>query len=319
MHNTNYLSEYWYCDRCIDEDIRGAGQYKVAMPAPRPTLKPTPIKIRMNTGKGKDKAASNSNATSRHVEIPESSPSTNMNLWSADQLKEFVENPDNLRDFDVESLERSRAALIRLSQVPVGRPNAPAAGHDEWGRPISTAGTIKTPNSRSWTAEEEQHLKEVVKECVKEGLSGEPLWRAAHPRLVARGVTRAMGGLKMRWCRGLREETKIDERRKKNNRKMITALQGPKTNKDNASFKGKRLHLSTTSATASSPIRYSNGTVSPGTRTAPIRDAPYFDSMNFDDETGMRNEREDSVDSVGSEDSILQDAARGIRRRARSV
>ena len=51
------------------------------------------------------------------------------------------------------------------------------------------------------------------------------MWEAAHPKLKALGVIRAVGGMKMRWCRGLRKSSRIDERRRKNENNLLTALQ----------------------------------------------------------------------------------------------
>ena len=253
-----------------------------------------------------------------------------MNLWSADLAKVFKEDPDNINDFGLGSLEEARATLLALSKVPLGRAKSPPGGgafpsEDVWGRPLTAAGTLKTPNSRSWTDAEERHLKEVVEECVAEGLAGEPLWKAAHPKLLARGVNRPVGGMKMRWCRGLRQQTKIDERRKKNENKLITALQGPKVNKDpdapkKGRFKGRGMHGHDAFATASSPIRKSTGDITPSDiRTAPLRKMPLFSSFNSDFDVDMEHLREDSPDSVASDDSSMVDMGPDMRRRARSV
>lgn len=279
---------------------------------------------------GKGKAPKYPGGLGRDADVPKPSPSVNLNPWSADLAKAFVEDPDNIQDFGLGSLEEARATLLALSKVPIGRAKSPPddgaiASEGRWGRPLTAAGTLKTPNSRSWTDEEEQHLKEVIEECVAEGLAGEPLWKAAHPKLVARGVNRPVGGMKMRWCRGLRQQTKIDERRKKNENKLITALQGPKVNKDPGApkkgrFKGKGMHGHDASATASSPIRKSTGDITPSDlRTAPLRKMPMFSSFNSAFDVDMRNLREASPDSLASDDSDMSDLDHDIRRRARSV
>ena len=301
---------------------------------PRDILQPKSVRTQTeqaltNNKNGKGKAPKYPGGIARDADVPKPSPSVNLNLWSADLAKAFAKDSDNIRDFGLGSLEEARASLLALSKVPIGRANSPPgrgnSRQDVWGHSLTAAGTLKTPNSRSWTDKEEQHLKEVIEECVAEGLAGEPLWRAAHPKLLARGVDRPVGGMKMRWCRGLRQQTKIDERRKKNENKLITALQGPKVNKDpkapkKGRSKGKGMHGTNISATASSPIRTSTEEVTPfSLRTAPLRKMPLFSSFDSDFDVDMRDLRDASPDSLASDDPTISDLAEGIRRRARSV
>lgn len=325
----------WYCPRCYEQGIGGALTARTPAAIPRDILQPKSIKTQIEHGvadndDGKGKTPKYPGGIARDVDVPKPSPSVNLNLWSADLAKAFVEDPDNIRDFGLGSLEEARATLLALSKVPLGRAKSPPGRNaipteDVWGRPPTAAGTLKTPNSRSWTDEEEQHLKQVVEECVAEGLAGEPLWKAAHPKLTARGVNRPVGGMKMRWCRGLRQQTKIDERRKKNQNKLITALQGPKVNKDpdapkKGRFKGKGMHEHDASVIASSPIRKSTGDITPSDlRTAPLRKMPLFSSINSNFDVDMRDMREDSPDSLTSDDSDMSNVGHDSRRRARSV
>jgi hypothetical protein len=245
------------------------------------------------------------------MRLSAASPSVNLHPWSADLEKNFVSNPDNIRDLGakVGSVEEARATLRALSNYPIGAPVPPASAplQDRWGRPLTAAGTIKTPNSRSWTAEEEKQLKEVVGECVAEGLSGEPLWRAAHPRLLARGVNRAMGGMKMRWCRGLREETQIDERRKKNSNKMISALQGPKGSRNSDTHGKGKSGAWADQNFASTADRNSTFDTTAGPSTAPLRSSgrasnrtstTYVDMTDADEEFELDEEDETSDDEV---------------------
>lgn len=257
--------------------------------------------------------------------MPTASPSVKLYPWSADLEKAFTQNPDNIKDFGLGSLDQARATLLALSEAPVGPPNLPLTAplQDRFGRPITPAGTLKTPNARSWTAEEEQHLKEVVEECVSEGLSGEPLWRAAHPRLVARGVNRALGGMKMRWCRGLREETQIDERRKKNNNKMLTALQGPKSTRNpdaQDKDKGKGKEVQADKDFDSSPARKAaSNTTSSGAASATVRPLRLVNSSPFNTDFDMPDAGEDTEDEEASNDGLSEGVLNGTRRRARSV
>ena len=89
--------------------------------------------------------------------------------------------------------------------------------------PAASAAT--TAKKGKWTTDEEYALVEVVRECVESGLSGEPMWDAALPKMQARGINRSIAAMKMTWCRGLREKSKIDERRRKDANNMKTAVQ----------------------------------------------------------------------------------------------
>lgn len=60
---------------------------------------------------------------------------------------------------------------------------------------------------------------DIMEEASADGLSGDPLWQAVEAKMHSRGLNRKIGGARNRWMRGLREATRIDERRKKNARK----------------------------------------------------------------------------------------------------
>lgn len=168
--------------------------------------------------------------------LPMSTPSpVNLKPWTADLDKSFVNDPDNQKDFDLTTLERAKESLrtrpvrsatrSRSRSNPTGNLNAHSGQANSWPHARPATGTLGKGN---WSKAEEDALSAVVKECVDAGLAGEPMWAAAHPRFLAMGFHRPIGGMKMRWCRGLRLKTKIDERRRKNEAKLLTALQASK-------------------------------------------------------------------------------------------
>jgi hypothetical protein len=94
---------------------------------------------------------------------------------------------------------------------------------------------LAEPNGKKgkggWTAKEKAHLVQCVIASNNAGLSGEPLWTDVYPKMLARGVNRPLGGMRMAWLRELREQVNIDERRRKNASKMKTAVQKSKKEK----------------------------------------------------------------------------------------
>jgi PHD-finger len=239
--------EAWFCPECVKEGNNmddGPGAAVINM-TPRTELKPRSAKAKASKAIARDLEDLGGviDDGDSDEDSPAPSPSIKLKPWSADMIQSFVENSDNIRDYDLTTLATAKAALRARAAEPIGQPRKQRGGSN-----IDTtySSMYKSPNCRSWTAEEEQHLTEVVKECSDAGLAGEALWAAAHPKLVARGVNRPMGGMKMRWCRGLRDQTKIDERRKKN-KKLLTAVQKPKVDREPGApkkgrFKGKAFH-----------------------------------------------------------------------------
>ncbi|RMZ88521.1 hypothetical protein DV736_g4248, partial [Chaetothyriales sp. CBS 134916] len=222
----------WFCPECIKK-AKG-GKHPAPLSAHTPSISTLPKIVPPQSCRPRaDKPAVHaredwpgpSRASWQSITAP-LSPSVEVNPWSAGIVSSFPKASDSVRDYDLTSLASAKAALQARHAQPLGKPVARPSRPGEEGYEYSKA-SYKSPNRLSWTAVEEQHLKNVVKECADAGLSGEALWTAAHPKLVARGVNRPVGGMKMRWCRGLRDQTKIDERRKPNN-KLLTAIQKPK-------------------------------------------------------------------------------------------
>ncbi|RMD40207.1 hypothetical protein DV735_g4924, partial [Chaetothyriales sp. CBS 134920] len=222
----------WFCPECIKEAKAGKrparSAYSPSIPSPEKIVPPQSGKPKGS--KPSEQVAEGSAGPSQTIRKQLAgplSPSVDTNPWSAGIVTSFANRPEAEKDYDLTSLASAKAALQARHAQPLGKPVARPSRPGEEGYEYSAA-SYKSPNRLSWTAAEEQHLKDVVKECADAGLSGEALWVAAHPKLVARGVNRPIGGMKMRWCRGLRDQTKIDERRKPNN-KLLTALQKPKS------------------------------------------------------------------------------------------
>ncbi len=97
---------------------------------------------------------------------------------------------------------------------------------------------VQKKSKGSWSEEEKEKLIQSAKECHELGLRGDPFWDCVKPKLAARGVPRGLGGVKSMWLRYLREETKIDERRKQNANNLRTAIQ--KSTKEKAAEKAKQ-------------------------------------------------------------------------------
>lgn len=76
----------------------------------------------------------------------------------------------------------------------------------------------------AWKKEEDDVLIEVIRELTNGGLFGEKVWRKAGPIFRKRCSTRPINGIKMRWCRVLRAQSGIDERRRKSD-KLLTSVQ----------------------------------------------------------------------------------------------
>ena len=219
-------------------------------------------------------------------------------------------------------------------KVPIGRAKSPSGGwwlskrRSNGADHLTAAGTLKTPNSRSWTDEEERHLKEVVEECVAEGLAGEPLWKAAHPKLLARGVNRPSGRHEdalVPWSSSSRPRSMSVVRRIEN--KLITALQGPKVNKDPGApkkgrFKGKGHAWARCFGNRKQPhSQVTTGDITPSDlRTAPLRKMPLFSSFNSNFDVDMRDLRAgQSRIALQATTPDMSDPGHDIRRRARSV
>ena len=218
-------TEPWFCDNCILSDTNGAAaevdEYIAAQDAKKAKHK-----------------ASLSIVPSAGLTMEAPSPSARSNSFTADYVGAFLQNPANVADYGLSNLDEAKTGLRAQAKKTLGPGRK--------GR-LTAAGTIYTPNVRSWSAEEEEILVDLVTECLAEGLTGQPLWDTVEPRLLARGVNRAIGGAKMRWCRKLRVRTGMDERRKPDDMKLQTALQVSRTDRDpdapkKGRFKGKYAH-----------------------------------------------------------------------------
>ena len=166
------------------------------------------------------------------------SPSIHANSFTADYVGSLLASPAMIEDYGLSNLDEVKIGLRAQAKRTLGPSRK--------GR-LTAAGTIYTPNIRSWSMDEEEVLVDVVTECMDEGFRGQPLWDAVEPRLLARGINRAIGGAKMRWCRKLRVRTGMDERRKPDDLKLQTALQVPRTDRDpnapkKGRFRGKNTH-----------------------------------------------------------------------------
>ena len=183
------------------------------------------------------------------------SPSIHANSFTTDYVGSLLANPAIIEDYGPSNLDEAKSGLRAQAKRTLGPSRR--------GR-LTAAGTIYTPNIRSWTVDEEEILVDVVTECMAEGFRGQPLWDTVEPRLIARGVNRAIGGAKMRWCRKLRVSTGMDERRKPDDLKLQTALQVPRTDRDpnapkKGRYRGKSSHAASTIVTpgAASPMEES--------------------------------------------------------------
>jgi len=97
--------------------------------------------------------------------------------------------------------------------------------HDDSDVEMSVCAQPRNKGNGSWSKEEKDELVQFATECHALGHRGENFWDCVKDKMAARGVPRPVGGMRMVWLRGLREETQIDERRRQNSSKMRTAIQ----------------------------------------------------------------------------------------------
>ncbi|ETN38266.1 uncharacterized protein HMPREF1541_06297 [Cyphellophora europaea CBS 101466] len=226
--------EEWFCPDCMKEGLGGAAAYRKKLAH----LKRTPPNLVRGAGatniSGQPIIAGRLNAAAPMV-MP---ASATVKPWTADHDTKFLANPDNLHDLNIETLAMAKETLRARAAQPLGQP-VPSA-------PVVVSGTIvKQPNKNSWSKEEDAVLIECIGAAVKKGLCGNPLWDTVIGELHAKGVDRKLGAARNRWMRGLREETKFDERRKKNSKKLTTAVQIHKDLRDpNSPRRKKRYQVS---------------------------------------------------------------------------
>jgi len=146
--------------------------------------------------------------------------------WTAELDQSFVHDPETSSTYDLSTLASAKRSLrVGLVGVVVDNDSGFELSDESTTTTKKVQKRVAGKKGGSWTKEEQDHLVEVVTETHKAGLRGENLWTDVHPRMVARGVDRPIGGMRMIWLRELRRKTMLDERRKANSAKMQTAIQ----------------------------------------------------------------------------------------------
>jgi hypothetical protein len=147
--------------------------------------------------------------------------------WTAELDEAFAEDPEVAETYSLRSMASAKAAL-RL-----GATNAATTDDDG---DFEMSDIVSEPsgnrNKGSWVTEEKSHLVDCVTASYNAGLRGEVLWSDVYPNMLARGVNRPLGGMRMTWLRELRQQVNIDERRRQNASKMRTAVQKSKKEKE---------------------------------------------------------------------------------------
>jgi hypothetical protein len=172
---------------------------------------------------------------SKLLDMSTPSPST-PKPWTAELDKAFTEDPEVADTYSLRSMASAKAAL-RLhgtnAATHISTTNAATADDDG---DFEMSDVVSEPsgkrNKGSWTAEEKSHLVDCVTTSYNAGLRGEVLWSDVYPNMLARGVNRPLGGMRMTWLRELRQQVNIDERRRQNASKMRTAVQKNKKEKE---------------------------------------------------------------------------------------
>jgi hypothetical protein len=154
--------------------------------------------------------------------------------WTAEVDGTFVADPDVAESYKLHSVASAKATLLHRETSAATDP--PTNGSfkmpstcDGYDGNFEISHALAEPGGKKgkvgWTAEEKAHLIQCVIASNNAGLSGESLWTDVYPKMLARGVNRPLGGMRMTWLRELREQANIDERRRKNASKMKTAVQ----------------------------------------------------------------------------------------------
>ena len=143
-----------------------------------------------------------------------------MKPWSADLHKNFTNNPLVSQAFNITSLPQAQTAV--LSRPTNGLATIPGASNRiHHYSQIASSPSSAMRRTRGWTREEEGDLIAIMDNVVnKQGLTGEDAWVAAEEMMKAQGYDRNIGGIRMAWCRGLRSKTQIDERIRKNKKRI---------------------------------------------------------------------------------------------------
>ena len=134
--------------------------------------------------------------------------------WTSDLTKSFTKDNSLSKDFNVTSLSDAKQAV--LSRPALNLPASAFKSPPPKPTLTSPPKSVSNSHGKSWTIAEEQALVEVMNVVVNHRrLLGEEAWAAAEKLMHARGIHRKVGGMRMVWCRGLREQAKIDERRRR--------------------------------------------------------------------------------------------------------
>ena len=232
---TPNADEEWYCPACMKEGRGGAAAFKQKLM--RQAREPRNVIRRATTAHVRRNSSNLAVETAQRRDVPIPIPTPTVKPWTADLDKSLTGDPDNIHDLNIETLDSAKKTLRQRAAQKLGKPEAPA--------PSVRNGTVVTmPNKNSWSSAEDAHLIAAMTEASAEGLSGNPLWDAVMVKLADRGIHRKLGGARNRWMRGLRQETMIDERRKKNPNKLTTAVQAPKAERDSKPPSNRRYQAS---------------------------------------------------------------------------
>jgi hypothetical protein len=258
---TNKLVEDWFCECCVDKNLgvlRKKGpksifksitkksnvdrikHYEVrAQAVPEAVAKENDsrrkkfAKNQTSRAMAKEKPKQKDLAIrtpSKHLEMSSPSPGT-PKPWTAELDKAFVDDPEVAKTYGLASLASAKVALRRGEIIAttnvVTKPATTEDGSDFEMSQAASKG-VDRKKKGSWTWKEKDHLIACVTASQRANLRGEDLWDDVYPNMLARGVKRPIGGMKNTWLRGLREQTGVDERRKRNADKMTTAVQKSK-------------------------------------------------------------------------------------------
>jgi hypothetical protein len=248
---TDKLAEDWFCERCVDKNLAVLRKKDTKSISKSITKKsnvdrikhyevreqPVPEAVAKENDSRRKKFAKNetSRATAKQItkqknlEMTSPSPGT-PKPWTTELDETFVD-PEVVETYGLVSLASAKVALRRRetnATTNIGtKPTTTKDGNDfEMSRAASKC--IDKRNKDSWTWEEKDHLIACVTASQRANLRGEDLWDDVYSNMLARGVKRPIGGMKNTWLRGFREQTSVDERRKRNADKMTTAVQKSK-------------------------------------------------------------------------------------------
>lgn len=251
---TDPLSEDWFCKRCIDNKLgklrknapKSISKSIVKKPnvdrikhydvveqaAAEATAKDDEVKKKLLEKNEKTRAKSKEKqkqetlvirtADTKRLETSTPSPGT-PKPWTAELDKAFAEGLEVAETYGLRSVAFAKAALLTANTATTNTATTSNDGDLEMSDAASEPTAKKSKGS--WTKEEKDHLIECVTASHQAGHRGEDLWNEVYPNVVARGVNRPLGGMRMIWLRELRQQIGLDERRRQNASKMRTAVQ----------------------------------------------------------------------------------------------